>query len=577
MPLLSPVGSVTRRAHISITSAAHASQAHTPGIAKIKNVVKHVQDEEASTGSSSKSAKKRELDLTSFPPERIRNISIIAHIDHGKSTLADRLLEMTGTIIPGDNKQVLDKLTVEKERGITVKAQTVSMFYTSPRDGERYLINLIDTPGHVDFSYEVSRSLSACDGCLLLVDASQGIQAQTLSVFFAAAEQDLRIIPVLNKVDLPHAEPEVVSETIANELGIPQDEHLRISAKSGLGVERVLEAIVHDLPATIDWRERARRLGPGPELGETSTSRALVFDTYYDRFRGVVCYIRVFSGQLCRGDKLFTLASGAKYEVQEVGIFHPEETPVTSLRQGQVGYVVCNIKNPNETYVGDTLSSDALAVPLPGFKPLQSNIYAGVFPLDATELPNLEESIARLTLNDRSVTVQKESSTALGQGFRLGFLGTLHMDVWRQRLSDEYQADVIITAPSVRYLVTRDGGDEEAISKPAEFPEGKMVVREPMVRATIVLPSSESSAERSQSCAEQPLQDLSAPSWRCAATSIAVNNFYTNRAIHPIERRSSTNSRSRISRPISSAILKAGAADTLASITTLRVTRKVIS
>lgn len=482
-----------KRASFSTTSATRASQAHTPGIAKIKNVVKHADPEDVSGAATSKSVKRRELDLTTFPPERIRNISIIAHIDHGKSTLADRLLELTGTIIPGDNKQVLDKLTVEKERGITVKAQTVSMFYTSPKDGERYLINLIDTPGHVDFSYEVSRSLSACDGCLLLVDASQGIQAQTLSVFFAAAEQDLRIIPVLNKVDLPHAEPEVVSETIAQELGIPQDEHLRISAKSGLGVDRVLEAIVHDLPATIDWRERARRLGPGPELGNGSTARALVFDTYYDRFRGVVCYIRVFSGELRRGDKLFTLASGAKYEVQEVGIFHPEETPVTCLRQGQVGYVVCNIKNPNETYVGDTLSSDATAVPLPGFKPLQSNIYAGVFPLDATELPNLEESIARLTLNDRSVTVQKESSTALGQGFRLGFLGTLHMDVWRQRLSDEYQADVIITAPSVRYMVKRDGGEEEPISKPAEFPEGKMTVKEPMVRATIVLPSSESS------------------------------------------------------------------------------------
>lgn len=440
---------------------------------------------------------------------------------------------MTGTIDKNNrggeqNEQVLDKLNVEKERGITVKAQTVSMFWTprtgatapapapargadnestvvgadaekptptptpsapvAPHPSVPHLINLIDTPGHVDFSYEVSRSLSACDGVLLLVDASQGIQAQTLSVFYSALAQDLPMIAVLNKVDLPHADVDKVSKQIEEELGLPMKDHLKISAKSGMGVESVLEAIVERLPAPVDWRDRASRLAgtSTAERSEASAStgttiesdgeaitattkaahdtpshmaadsdnilRALIFDTYYDRFRGVVCYVRIFSGSLKKGDKIFTLSSGRKYEVQSVGIFYPEETPVDILGQGSVGYIVCNMKNPSDIDVGDTISDNPDTTPLPGFKTLQSNIYAGVFPLEATELPMLEESITRLTMNDRSVAVQKESSTALGQGFRLGFLGTLHMDVWRQRLSDEYRADVVITAPSVRYL-----------------------------------------------------------------------------------------------------------------------------
>ncbi|WWC92669.1 GTP-binding protein LepA [Kwoniella dendrophila CBS 6074] len=428
--------------------------------------------------------KKRSLELRDFPPERIRNLSIIAHIDHGKSTLADRLLQMTGTVPPSANAQFLDKLKVERERGITVKAQTVSIIHKHT-DGHKYLINLIDTPGHVDFSYEVSRSLGACEGGLLLVDCSQGIQAQTLSVFHHALEAKLKLLPVINKVDLPHASPEETSEEIESSLGLPLRDHMRISAKSGLGVNQVLENIIDNLPPPKKWI--------GDDDGKL---RGLIFDTFYDQFRGVVSLVRIFSGTLKKGDKVRFLQAGKRYEVLEVGINNPEEVVVDQLTDGQVGYVVCNMKNSEEAFIGDTIClADKPVEPLPGFQPMKAMVYAGVFPVDSSDFPKLEESIERLTLNDRSVSVQRESSAALSQGFRLGFLGTLHMDVFKQRLEDEYSSEVIVTAPTVPYKVVYLNGTEEFVSNPVDFPEvtdSKLRVRhieEPMINATIFVPN----------------------------------------------------------------------------------------
>ncbi|WVW87038.1 GTP-binding protein LepA [Kwoniella bestiolae CBS 10118] len=418
-----------------------------------------------------------------FPPERIRNLSIIAHIDHGKSTLADRLLQMTGTVPPSSNPQFLDKLKVERERGITVKAQTVSIIHTHT-DGQKYLINLIDTPGHVDFSYEVSRSLGACEGGLLLVDCSQGIQAQTLSVFHHALEANLKLLPVINKVDLPHASPEETSEEIETSLGLPIKDHMRISAKSGLGVENVLNNVIDNLPSPKNWVDDDGKL------------RGLIFDTFYDQFRGVVSLVRIFSGTLKKGDKVRFLQAGKRYEILEVGINNPEEVVVDQLKDGQVGYIVCNMKNSEEAFIGDTICwADKPVEPLPGFKPMKAMVYAGVFPMDSSDFPKLEESIERLTLNDRSVSIQRESSAALSQGFRLGFLGTLHMDVFKQRLEDEYSSEVIVTAPTVPYKVVYLNGTEEYVSNPVDFPEvgdSKLRVRhieEPMINATIFVPN----------------------------------------------------------------------------------------
>ncbi|KAL7422375.1 Translation factor guf1 mitochondrial [Cryptotrichosporon argae] len=419
--------------------------------------------------------------MTQFPPERIRNLSIIAHIDHGKSTLADRLLQMTNTLPPSSDPQFLDKLKVERERGITVKAQTVSIIHTHT-DGAQYLVNLIDTPGHVDFSYEVSRSLGACEGGLLLVDCTQGIQAQTLSVFHHAQDAALRLLAVINKVDLPHASPRETSEQIAASLGLAPNGHMMISAKSGLGVDKVLEAIVDKLPA--------------PTVQGDGRLTALVFDTFYDRYRGVVSLVRLFSGSLKKGDKVRFLQADRKYEVLDVGIYNPEEVSVGVLRAGQVGYLVCNMKNSDEAHIGDTVCHvDKPVAPLPGFKPMKAMVFAGVFPMDSAEFPQLEESIERLTLNDRSVSVERESSAALGQGFRLGFLGTLHMDVFRQRLEDEYASNVIVTAPTVPYKVFYNDKRQVFISNPAEFPDVTDTktrvahVEEPMVNATIFVPS----------------------------------------------------------------------------------------
>lgn len=428
----------------------------------------------------SASATGKSIDMTEFPCEVIRNFSIVAHIDHGKSTLADRLLELTGTIPKkafGTNQQVLDKLKVERERGITVKAQTASMIYHSH---QKYLLNLIDTPGHVDFSWEVSRSLAACQGALLLVDATQGVQAQSISVFHIARERGLKIIPVLNKIDMPVADPSRITAQLQSMFGIDPAEVLQISAKTGRGVETVLQAIIERIPP--------------PSGSVHEPLKALLFDSQYDRYRGVISLVNVMNGVMRKGYRIASCHTGKKYEVTEVGVMHPEEVPVMHLQPGQVGYIACNMKESTEAHVGDTLHQVNVPVdPMPGFQPTKAMVYAGVFPVDTNDFIKLEESIRRLTLTDRSVTIQRESSTALGQGCRLGFLGTLHMDVFRQRLEDEYDANIIITAPTVPYkVIYRD--QTVIVSNPTDFPDEwgtashVREVQEPMVKASILVP-----------------------------------------------------------------------------------------
>ncbi|KAI0636399.1 GTP-binding protein lepa [Trametes polyzona] len=427
---------------------------------------------------------KKVIKMEDYPCEVIRNFSIIAHIDHGKSTLADRLLELTGTITKqerGTNQQVLDKLKVERERGITVKAQTASMFHD--RGDTRFLLNLIDTPGHVDFSWEVARSLAACQGALLLVDASQGVQAQSISVFHVAKEKGLTIIPVLNKIDLPAAQPEVVAKQMEATFGIDPADVIQISAKTGKGVEQVLHAIIERIP---------------PPVGDPlDPLKAFLFDSSYDRYRGVISLMSIQGGILRKGDKIASCFTRKKYEVTELGIMHPEEVPTDCLRPGQVGFVACSMKESSEAHIGDTFYRVGHPVePMPGFKPAKAMVYAGVYPVDSNDFLKLEESIKRLSLTDRSVEVTRETSSALGQGCRLGFLGTLHMDVFRQRLEDEYNADVIITAPTVPYKVLHRNGKDSIVSNPTDFPEpadfasgGRAkAVQEPIVKASIIVP-----------------------------------------------------------------------------------------
>lgn len=418
--------------------------------------------------------------------------------------MADRLLELTGTIDKkqsGKNEQVLDKLKVERERGITVKAQTASMF--EEINGKKHLLNLIDTPGHVDFAWEVSRSLAACQGAILLVDASQGIQAQSISVFHVAKDRGVKIIPVLNKIDLPAAQPERIKAQLESTFGIDPSEALYISAKTGEGVADVLKAIVDRVP-------------PPPEPQDISTNaplKALLFDSFYDRYRGVISLVSIQHGVLQKGDKIMSCHTRKKYEVMEVGIMYPEETPTTALYPGQVGYVACNMKESSEAHIGDTLHRVGEKVePLAGFKPTKAMVFAGIFPVDASDFLKLEQSIARLTLTDRSVTVQRESSSALGQGCRLGFLGTLHMDVFRQRLEDEYDANIIVTAPTVPYKVVYKD-KEIIISNPTDFPDmadsiGKVKeVQEPIVKASIIFPE-EHFGEMMDLCYSHRAEDL---------------------------------------------------------------------
>ncbi|KAI9204416.1 P-loop containing nucleoside triphosphate hydrolase protein [Polychytrium aggregatum] len=422
---------------------------------------------------------KDHLDLSQFTPDKIRNFSIIAHIDHGKSTLADRLLEHTGTIQRNDgNKQVLDKLKVERERGITVKAQTVSMFYS--HNGELYVLNLIDTPGHVDFSYEVSRSLAACQGAILLVDASQGIQAQTVANFFLAFGENLTVVPVLNKVDLPSADAQKVCNQIESTFELPTDQIIRISAKTGVNVDQILPMVIDKMPP--------------PEGDRTKPFKALLFDTWYDQYLGVICLMAVKDGVLKPGEKIVSAHSGLAYEVTNLGLMYPEQTPAAALYAGQVGYVILGMKTCRDAHIGDTFYHQSQPVePFPGFAPAKSMVFAGLYPMDASEYDKLSEALERLTLNDASVSVVKETSSSLGQGFRLGFLGTLHMDVFRQRLEEEHEATVINTAPTVPFRVLYKDGSEKLIRNPAEFPEIEELSKvdhflEPMVLGTLVFP-----------------------------------------------------------------------------------------
>uniref|UniRef100_A0A8C2V7J7 GTP binding elongation factor GUF1 n=1 Tax=Chinchilla lanigera TaxID=34839 RepID=A0A8C2V7J7_CHILA len=376
-------------------------------------------------------------DMSKFPVEDTRNFSIIAHVDHGKSTLADRLLELTGTIDKTkNNKQVLDKLQVERERGITVKAQTASLFYNF--EGKQYLLNLIDTPGHVDFSYEVSRSLSACQGVLLVVDANEGIQAQTVANFFLAFEAQLSVIPVINKIDLKNADPGRVEKQIEKVFDIPSDECIKISAKLGTNIESVLQAVIERIPP--------------PKVHRKNPLRALVFDSTFDQYRGVVANVALFDGVVSKGDKIVSAHTQKTYEVNEVGVLIPNEQPTLKLYAGQVGYLIAGMKDVTEAQIGDTLYLRNQPVePLPGFKSAKAMVFAGMYPIDQSEYNNLKSAIEKLTLNDSSVTVHRDSSLALGAGWRLGFLGLLHMEVFNQRLEQEYNTSVILTTPTVPY------------------------------------------------------------------------------------------------------------------------------
>jgi elongation factor 4 len=418
----------------------------------------------------------KDIDLKNFPPEQIRNFSIVAHIDHGKSTLSDRLLEETGTISEREKKdQFLDKLQVEKERGITVKANTASMFYTY--NGKQYLLNLIDTPGHVDFSYEVSRSLYACQGAVLLVDAGQGVQAQTMANFYLAFEQDLSIIPMMNKIDLPTAEPDRVAYEMDHVFDFKKDEIIMGSAKKGIGIKELLQAVIERIPA--------------PQSNLNEPFKALLFDSWFNEYKGVICLIAIKNGMVKKGDIITLAKSGLNYEVLELGLMYPEEQPVNALYAGQVGYVITGMKTVQEARVGDTLYHTKQPVtPFPGFKPAKPMVFAGIYPVDSTDFDLLRDAIEKLTLNDASVTVEKKTSNALGLGFRCGFLGLLHMDVFKQRLEQEYNMSVIATAPSVLYKIKLRNGETIDIESPADFPDPGTIetIFEPMIKATIIVP-----------------------------------------------------------------------------------------
>jgi elongation factor 4 len=418
------------------------------------------------------------IELKNFSPDKIRNFSIIAHIDHGKSTLADRLLETTGTISTRHkNEQVLDKLQVEKERGITVKAQTASMFYNYK--GEIYLLNLIDTPGHVDFSYEVSRSLYACQGALLLIDASQGVQAQTMANFYLAFENNLSIIPILNKIDMANVEIERVTNEIEYLFDFKKDEIIKASAKASIGIDEILENIIKRIPAPISDNNK--------------NFKALLFDSWFDSYQGVICLIAIKDGFIKKGDIIELASSKKHYEVLDLGIMYPEPTSMNTLHAGQVGYIITGMKTVPEARVGDTIYHYKKEVqPFPGFKPAKPMVFACIYPVENENFEQLKDAIEKLTLNDASVKVEKNNSVALGLGFRCGFLGLLHMDVFKQRLEQEYNLTVIITAPSVLYKVKLMNSNELIdIESPSDFPEAQLIdkVYEPIIDATIIMPN----------------------------------------------------------------------------------------
>lgn len=417
-------------------------------------------------------------DITNIDQSKIRNFCIIAHIDHGKSTLADRIIETTGTLTAREmQSQVLDNMDIERERGITIKSQTTRIVYKA-QDGEEYIFNLIDTPGHVDFNYEVSRSLAACDGAILIVDATQGIQAQTLANTYLALDHDLEILPVINKIDLPSADPDRVAEEIEDIIGIEAHDAPRISAKTGENVEEVLEAIVKKLPAPTGSKEKPLQ--------------ALIFDSLYDNYRGVIIFCRIKEGTVKVGTRIRLMASGAAFDVTEVGYFGPGRfIPCPELSAGMVGYITASIKDIRDTRVGDTVTDDRnpAAEPLPGYKQVQSMVYCGIYPADTMKYPDLRDALEKLQLNDAALQYEPETSQALGFGFRCGFLGLLHLDVVQERLEREYDLDLVTTAPSVVYHVYKTDGTMMELSNPANLPDPSEIdhIEEPVVDVEIMV------------------------------------------------------------------------------------------
>lgn len=411
------------------------------------------------------------------PQNRIRNFCIIAHIDHGKSTLADRMLQLTGVVEQRDMRdQYLDRMDIERERGITIKSQAVRMPWVV--DGTGYALNMIDTPGHVDFSYEVSRSLAACEGAVLLVDAAQGIEAQTLANLYLAMENDLTIIPVLNKIDLPSAQPDKYADEIAQLIGVDASEVLRVSGKTGEGVEELLNAIVN--------------LVAPPSGDPDAPTRAMIFDSVYDVYRGVVTYVRVVDGSLSSRTKVKMMATGSTHELLEIGVISPDPTPTDGIGAGEVGYLITGVKDVRQSKVGDTVTESVRGAdqPLSGYQDPRPMVFSGIYPVDGTDFPNLREALERLQLNDAALTFEPESSAALGFGFRCGFLGLLHLEIVRERLEREFDLSLIATAPNVVYEAVAEDGTRIRVDNPSTFPDGKVAeVREPIVDATVLTPS----------------------------------------------------------------------------------------
>jgi GTP-binding protein LepA len=412
------------------------------------------------------------------PARNIRNFSIIAHIDHGKSTLADRILELTGAVDPRDHRpQLLDSMDLERERGITIKAQAVRVEYAA-RDGQLYRLHLIDTPGHVDFTYEVSRSLAACDGALLLVDAAQGVEAQTVANTYLAIDAGLELIPALNKIDLPGAEPERVAGEIGELLGEDAEGVIRLSAKTGEAVTDLLEAVVERIPP--------------PEGDREAPARALIFDSEFDQYRGVIAYVRVVDGSLRKGDAIVAMQAGTQADIDDIGYFGPDVTPVDVLHAGEVGYVITGIKNVSQLRVGDTLTTraGAAAEPLPGYREIKPMVFCGLFPVDTDQFTDLRDALEKLSLNDAALSWEPETSQALGFGFRCGFLGLLHMDIVRERLEREYDLELLATTPNVEYEVTLTDGTVVVVHSPSDMPDRARIasISEPYIRATILCP-----------------------------------------------------------------------------------------
>ncbi|MGW3650242.1 translation elongation factor 4 [Streptomyces sp. NPDC000878] len=413
-------------------------------------------------------------------PAQIRNFCIIAHIDHGKSTLADRMLQLTGVVDQRQMRaQYLDRMDIERERGITIKSQAVRLPWAPSDDpGNTHILNMIDTPGHVDFTYEVSRSLAACEGTVLLVDAAQGIEAQTLANLYLAMENDLKIIPVLNKIDLPAAQPEKFAAELANLIGCDPDDVLKVSAKTGLGVEALLDKVVAEVPAPVGVQD--------------APARAMIFDSVYDSYRGVVTYVRVIDGQLNKRERIRMMSTNATHELLEIGVSSPEMTPADGLGVGEVGYIITGVKDVRQSKVGDTITTlhKGATEALGGYKDPKPMVFSGLYPLDGSDYPELRDALDKLQLNDAALVYEPETSAALGFGFRVGFLGLLHLDVIRERLEREFGLDLIATAPNVVYRVVMEDRTEHTVTNPSEFPEGKIDdVYEPVVRATILAPS----------------------------------------------------------------------------------------